>query len=398
MSALIPAGAIYTAMLFELAYMLYSFGFGRKKMRMIAEGALFLVFLLLLSFLSVSRDGKTALPSLLLVLFLAAAAMIATRSVILLAIEHRRNKERLSGYSLKQAVDNMDMGILFADPSGQIILINRVMEELAAGMTGRIPQSVNELGNLDGMSIYEDGKGHKWEFTRTGVAGSAENGFMRMIAWDVTELLEYNKKLEDDNGALLDTNGKLKAMYEHLADSIREEETLKLRIRIHNDMGCSLIYLRELLETGDDVGMDRQLDILKDVLSYLRQGKDERPEDLADRAAEMGVRLVTDGSWPENEKLKSITGDAVMECVTNCVKHAGGDEVTLRIEREGSVYRIRISNNGRAPDGEIREGGGLGSIRRRIMECGGNFSISSAPVFAMEITLEDVQDDKNGDS
>ena len=65
-------------------------------------------------------------------------------------------------------------------------------------------------------------------------------------------------------------------------------------------MGCSLIYLRELLEKGDLYGMDRQLDILKDVLSYLKQEKADEPESLKERAKELGVKLLINDNWPDS--------------------------------------------------------------------------------------------------
>ena len=392
MGVMTAAGILYAAMLFELAYMLYSLSCNRNK-KMIAEASLFAVLLLLLSYLTASAGKAGVLPEKTAAITAFAAVIGIVRAAVLIVLEHGRNKERLSGYSLKQAVDNMDMGILFAEKNGRIILMNRAMENLVSEKTGRIPQSVNELAGIAG-GIITDKSGHKWKFMTESIEETVK-GCSRMVALNVTEQIEYNERIEAENSALKQTNEKLKAMYEQLADRIREEETLKLRIRIHNDMGCSLIYLRELLEKGDLYGMDRQLDILKDVLSYLKQEKADEPESLKERANELGVKLLINDNWPEDKELRALVSDAVMECVTNCVKHAGGDQLRVGIEHEGERYRIRISNNGKVPEAGIREGGGLGALRRRIEGCGGSMVILSLPAFEMEIILEEKTDDQN---
>ena len=65
---------------------------------------------------------------------------------------------------------------------------------------------------------------------------------------------------------------------------------------------------------------------------------------------------------------------------------------------EATVLRIKLaesedsctacySNNGRLPEGELVEGGGLGSLRRRVENQGGSMIITCAPEFALTITV-----------
>lgn len=59
--------------------------------------------------------------------------------------ERLREKNSLSPNSIREAVDNLQMGICFADPFGRIVLINKKMQELAGKLFGYCPQMLNEM-------------------------------------------------------------------------------------------------------------------------------------------------------------------------------------------------------------------------------------------------------------
>lgn len=76
-----------------------------------------------------------------------------------------------------------------------------------------------------------------------------------------------------------------------------------------------------------------------------------------------------------------------MECVTNCIKHADGNEVYIRIAQRGECYDVTITNNGKIPTEPIKEGSGLSTLRRSIESSGGEMHISHNPRFALLITI-----------
>ena len=87
--------------------------------------------------------------------------------------------------------------------------------------------------------------------------------------------------------------------------------------------------------------------------------------------------------------LIALTAAALGECVTNCVRHAKGSRVTVAINEESGVYTVTITNDGEAPGGPIIEGGGLGSLRRRVESAGGGMKISHYPAFALILKLKE---------
>lgn len=65
------------------------------------------------------------------------------------------------------------------------------------------------------------------------------------------------------------------------------------------------------------------------------------------------------GSLPKNEDYANIYILAMRECLTNGVCHAGATELFITMRENNDFYRIRITNNGAAPEKEVVPKGGL---------------------------------------
>ena len=78
---------------------------------------------------------------------------------------------------------------------------------------------------------------------------------------------------------------------------------------------------------------------------------------------------------------------AAAEALTNAVRHAGADELSIKLYESENKLEITFTNNGRRPAGEITEGGGLEALRLRLEEAGGSMKISARPYFVLNITL-----------
>ena len=78
---------------------------------------------------------------------------------------------------------------------------------------------------------------------------------------------------------------------------------------------------------------------------------------------------------------------AVRECVTNCVCHAHGSVVSVRIAALPGGYTVTETNDGRRPAGKITKGGGLSNLRGSVENAGGRMLALSEPVFALKLIL-----------
>lgn len=329
--------------------------------------------------------------------------IVAVQIFITVVHYMKRRKCHLSPDAIKETTDNLPSGLCFADDSGRIILCNRRMGELSSVLIGSYPQMVSELeeallfpGETSGVqrlkgtpALHRFPDGTVWRFRRTDL--SEPKGFIQLMAQDVTSLHEVNERLRAENEEMQKVNEKLYRMYERLADRIREQEILDMKMRIHDNMGTSLIAISEIMNgsTGDE-DMEKQLHILQDAVGYL---SDDRPgvhgtfDEVRQKAAGMKVSLVLKGSIPENTLAESLIASAARECVTNCVNHAEGNCVTVEIREHMNIYTVTFTNNGEPPKQKIIEGGGLSTLRQSVEAAGGNMYLSHSPVFMLTLIL-----------
>jgi len=232
--------------------------------------------------------------------------------------------------------------------------------------------------------------GRVWRFQTVPLTEPELSGFLQTTAQDVTELYAVNAQLARDNEALRAAIGRMRGMVDRLSDLVREQETLNLKIRIHNDIGSSLIALSGLADGGGREDTEKQLQVLERALVYFGSdypAAEGTLEAVRRQAEEMGVTLETEGYLPHGGALEELVAAAARECVTNCVRHARGSRVTVRLSERGGVYTAAITNDGQVPAGPIAEGGGLSALRRRVEGAGGEMHLAHAPRFALILNL-----------
>ena len=356
---------------------------------------LFTLLLPLLSYMSAAAvEPAYALPFPWLWLIPLSAGVLVWSLFCALG-EHRRAADTLSPLSVRQAVDDLAPALCFADENGRIILINRKMGELSAALFGRFPTDMRELAEgirerrfsgaaADSSALYRFPDGKIWRFTLSELKEASLAGYAQLTGHEVTEFVLGNESLRQGNSELLKTNEQLREMYERLSDRIREQETLNLKIRVHNDIGACLITLSELLEKDMPEASEKELQRLKSAISYFGGAPAAlRLDAVQKQAAEMGVALSMEGKNPIASETESLIALALRECISNCILHAKGDAVKVCFKEENGRLSAAITNNGSKPEGPIKEGGGLSSVRRRIEDAGASMELQYSPRFAL---------------
>ena len=175
-----------------------------------------------------------------------------------------------------------------------------------------------------------------------------------------------------------------------LADRIREQETLALKIKVHNDIGSSLISLSQVLTTGNNENVEELLRGLQHAIWHFNTSdgaKENTFDNVKNQAETMGITLSLQGKIPTGTTIEKIVVLAAQECVTNCSKHAGGDAVTVKITERKDFYVVTITNSGTPPKEAIKEGGGLTSLRQTVENAGGEMYVSHKPNFTLILNL-----------
>ena len=84
--------------------------------------------------------------------------------------------------------------------------------------------------------------------------------------------------------------------------------------------------------------------------------------------------------------MQKLFVQAAAEALTNAISHAHAKNLYMALQSDAENYTARFTNDGDAPK-EITEGGGLGSLRRKLEDEGGTMRVLTEPQFALVITL-----------
>jgi signal transduction histidine kinase len=97
------------------------------------------------------------------------------------------------------------------------------------------------------------------------------------------------------------------------------------------------------------------------------------------------IMLPFPGSVPED--VQKLFVEAAAEALTNAISHAHAKTLFVTLAETELSYSASFRNDGTRPDGEITEGGGLGSLRKKLEREGGSMEIKSHPDFELMVTL-----------
>lgn len=227
-----------------------------------------------------------------------------------------------------------------------------------------------------------------WQFRTQTITVESDDRWQQITAHNVTELYNGYQKQEEINKELAEVNRKLRKMYARMEDDVKEKESLDLKVYIHDTIGRSLLTIRDIIGSGEDT--ERKLEALQNAVGMLASNRVTSVgtmQEVQQTAKQLGVAVEVEGYLPRDTAAEELTVAAAKECVTNCIKHADGNEVYIRIAERNHCHDITITNNGRVPTGPIREGSGLSALRHSIESYGGEMHISHEPRFALLITI-----------
>lgn len=384
---------------------------GLKKIMRI--GILFLMsFVLMCFFLNDHRYqiGENNHPSFLLKIpiwiFLAGMSLLIICLCLLVRNEILTCRKNISAWSVKETMDDVPCGVCVSDSWGRIVLSNKKMRELSRMLTGAVLQNYEDLKQvLDGNKSVqgvtrlspENGvlylpNGTVWMFQNYMLTEEEVAGYLQTVAFDVTEIYFNSEKIRMKNEKLELLNQKLKKMYEQIDESIREQETLKMKMQVHDSFGRSLLTLRRMLEGNKEPDyMKNQLEILKQsvyILSGITQDDTEKQyEESIKHAEKLGVSVEIEGELCDEYQVALITDKAIRECVTNCIRHAHGRRVYVQSHKTREGWKVCITNDGERPKEGSREGGGLSALREVVERDGGKMITKFEPEFLLVLKL-----------
>lgn len=167
---------------------------------------------------------------------------------------------------IRESFDSLPVAICFFDKNGVVRLINHRMLMLTDRLRKNGIQTFDELEaalqqppetvcclNKE-LKLYRFWDESVFQFTEKTIRTKLGIPYTQVTACDVTELLQSQNRLQKENERLKDANDRLRKLFEQMPDLIREEETLAMKLRVHDDIGYSILSARRLL--SQQAGLD----------------------------------------------------------------------------------------------------------------------------------------------
>ena len=248
------------------------------------------------------------------------------------------------------------------------------------------------------LRIYRFPDGKALRFAQEQITTKTGVRYTQITAADVTELIRKQNQLKAENAKLEEANERLRLLFAQIPEIIREEETLAMKLRVHDDIGHSILAARRvLLQHADQKEIRANAALWEQSISVLYRSsqitaQSEPLEAAKKRAEELGVRVLLTGDEPQTQRIRALSALAICECAANCVRHADGTELYVRFWRKPGCTEVALTNNGAAPKEKITEGGGLSMLRQRIKEADGKMEVQSIPRFKLMLSLPEQEE------
>lgn len=332
---------------------------------------------------------------------------------------YKKSRDMITTRSIKESIDLLPDGVCFSTDRGMPILMNSRMRQLCTEFTGEGLMDTEKFwrdlrnGNVrkgirplkQREAAFIDTNGQVWDFRRSRLSYGGEK-VTEISAVNITTQYHLHKELVARYERLNDVNSRLHHFSEEVEKVTREKEILAAKIKLHDEIGRSLLILRSYLTETPEKSIQtetpeksaqtekrdrsRLLPLWQYIVTSMQEGTilKEREDSLLllkKEAADFNVDIFLEGLLPANPSVRNVIFAAVRECAGNTAKHARGDRLFITIHDMEENTEVFITNNGNAPGGSIHETGGLKNLRKMVEERGGSMQIKSSPVFVLHL-------------
>lgn len=307
--------------------------------------------------------------------------------------------KQLGFNAIKESFDRLPTGVCFFDRTGSIVLCNRQMYQLSRYLLDSDMQYLGEvqealsapaggivrIPDIDNTYRFPDKT--VWRFEKTEVTDRYGTSYIQLTAADVTELQCALEQLTVDSKKLQEDAEKLKQLSDNAGALAREKELLDAKSAMHDGLAACITLTKQYI-TGEFDGMDPGVvcHAWEEVMAFRDAIRLPARKKLLDSAKISGVTVRIRGQEPTDGEAELLY-TAMQVCLNNAIQYAKATEISANIwENEGS-YTVVIRNNGKPPEKEITEGGGLTNLRHRIEKSGGKMTVQSLPRFSLTIEI-----------
>ena len=394
----------------------------------------FLIVIVNYIFFQLCLDEKYRMDLWVVIAYIAAMILFDI-FIIRKGIKYRQ--ENFTVISVKQGLDAMEEGICFYTENGLPQFTNKYMNDVSLAISGRtivdasgfwndlqrgyIDKKCRIITSIDDMVIVKTPE-KVCAISNRDIGGELKE----MVMVDITSEYGTFEELLGKYESLEQQQERLKEYNKNVTQATIERELLNAKIHIHDELGEILLAAKRFIQNKDREekaakeirniktaeaetnGAPRRGDIDRRTVTELwlknlsllgverEQTEEDEYAEIYRAASDIGMKIEVTGELPQEGKAKSVTASAMHECLTNTFRHAGGDTVYVEsvkvIEntetgKNSSGYILTFTNNGKPPEGDIEERGGLKSLRKMAEDAGFDMKIETAGGFKLILDL-----------
>lgn len=301
--------------------------------------------------------------------------------------------------AIKESFDRLPTGVCFFDRTGSIVLCNRRMYQLSRFLLDSDMQHLGEvqealsapargivrIPDIDNTYRFPDKT--VWRFEKTEVTDRYGVSYIQLTAADVTDLQRALVQLTVDSKKLQEDAEKLKQLSDNAGALAREKELLDAKSAMHDGLAACITLTKQYI-TGEFDGMDAGV-VCREwekVIAFRDTIRLPARKKLLDSAKASGVTVRIRGQEPTDGEAELLY-TAMQVCLNNAIQYAKATEISANIWGNECSYTVMIRNNGKPPEKEITEGGGLTNLRHKIENSGGKMTVQSLPAFSLVIEI-----------
>lgn len=316
----------------------------------------------------------------------------------------KRCRNYLKENAIQESLDNLPSGIVFFDGNGMPKLMNRRMHQICMNLAGRDIQNITELEEAlskplkeqvffdDDLKVYGFSDGSVWKFSEKEIITTGGDRFSQVLASEVSELYQSKVLLKRENQKLQEMSAAMKELSKNVVTLTREEETLSMKMRVHDNLGYSVLAAQRMLMRESEEDRDIFLSQWKQTLDLLNKDNESVEDEqlhrqVQDRAKFLGVKIIYTGEKIWESHIFRLLDIILLEALSNCARHAGASELYVKFGSAEHEWGVVITDNGQKPEKNIKEGGGLSGIRKKVEQCGGTLRICSDPIFSITVKI-----------
>ena len=311
-------------------------------------------------------------------------------------------KVKFSFLSIKEAIDKLDVPVMYYNEKSHIVLCNFKMEELMIGFTGRIYRNGEEfIKELEKFRFKDYGvysgeedllicrtlNGKVLRFKRSYIKN--KKTYTELVVTDITKEWETIEQLSADKKLLQHKSEAIKEEINHRRDVLKQEEELRARIRVHDVLGQKIAFFLHGIRNGQSVDFDALQEIGEILNTAIKKEHNDvhiELESLKRLILNMGIELDIEGSLPEDEEKAWVFMNILTEAVSNAIRHAFANKIDIRFYEDEKHYKMGIVNDGFESENK-RIGGGISEMKRKVRELDGTLTISHNP-FTIKVAVK----------